>query len=117
MSISLALEQRILYSFTAPEDNPCTKNLDRQKYNKIIGTPIKIDPAANLVNFVSSSDIRPTATVHRSLFFRRRLGRIKSLHGHANCVSIVYTIIGFYSGSVICQKILGLLAPSILAAS
>ena len=79
----------IFYSFTAPADTPVTRNLDNAKYRITIGTAMKIAPAANLVNSVSSRCISPTATVHMSLFFNKRFGRIKSLHGHANCVSAV----------------------------
>ena len=76
-----------------------------------------MDPAANLVNFVSSRCINPTATVHKSLFFSNKFGRIKSLHGQANCVSMVYTSIGLLSGNTTCKKMRPLLAPSIRAAS
>ena len=111
------VDNAIIYSFTAPADNPSTRNLERQKYKIIIGTPIKMEPAANLVNLVSSKDINPTATVHRFLSLSKSFGNIKSLHGHANCVSIVYTSIGLDNGNVICANILPLLAPSIRAAS
>ena len=107
----------LYYSFTAPAETPVTRKLDNAKYRITIGTAIKTDPAANLVNCVSSRCISPTATVHRSLFFNNRLGRIKSLQGHANCVSAVYTMIGLDSGKVTLQNTLILVAPSILAAS
>ena len=66
---------------------------------------------------MSSSDISPTATVYKSLFFKSSCGRIKSLHGHTKDESKVYTIIGAASGKVIFIKILKFEAPSILAAS
>ena len=102
---------------TAPEETPVTRNLDRAKYRITIGTAMNTLPAAKRVNSVSPKWVSPTATVHKSLFFRSRFGRMKSLHGHANCVNAVYTIIGLASGNVILVKILKLLAPSILAAS
>lgn len=57
----------------------------------IIGTPIKIEPAANLVNLVSSSDISPIATVQRFLSLSRSFGRIKITPGPGKTVSALYT--------------------------
>ena len=44
-------------------------------------------------------------------------GSRQSLQGQANCVSAVYTSIGFESGRVIFVKICSWLAPSMVAAS
>lgn len=61
-------------------------------------------PAAKRANSVSCKDMSPTATVHKSLFFNKSFGKMKSLHGHANCVSNVYTKIGLDNGTVIVQE-------------
>ena len=106
-----------IYCFTAPSETPATRNLDNEKYSITIGTAINIAPAANRENSVSPRCVRPTATVHRFLFLRSMFGRMKSLQGHANEVRAVYTRIGLESGIVTFQKIVGLDAPSILAAS
>ena len=91
--------------------------LTRQKYNTIIGIAIIIEPAAKRANCVSSSDISPTATVYKSWSMSNIFGRMKSLHGHANDVSAVYTSIGLESGRINFINTVKLEAPSILAAS
>lgn len=82
-----------------------------------MGTAMNTAPAAKRANSVSGKDMSPTATVHKSLFFNKSFGKMKSLHGHANCVSNVYTKIGLDNGTVIVQKMRILLAPSMRAAS
>lgn len=96
---------------------PLTRNLDRKKYKMMMGTAMKIEPAAKRANSVSPRFIRPTATVYRSFCFRSSLGRMKSLQGQTNWESSVYTIIGPDSGRVIFVNTWKLVAPSILAAS
>ncbi len=77
------------YSFTAPLETPITRKRERQKYRMTIGTAMKMEPAAKRVNSVSFRLVKPTATVHRFLFLRSILGRIKSLQGHAKSVRAV----------------------------
>ena len=91
--------------------------LTRQKYNTIMGIAIMIEPAAKRENCVSSSDMSPTATVYKSWSMSSILGRMKSLHGHANDVSAVYTSMGLESGRINFINTVKLEAPSILAAS
>ena len=71
----------------------------------------------NVINQLKNNRPSPTATVHRSRFFNSKFGRMKSLQGQAKEVSAVYTSIGLDNGIVTFQKITGLEAPSILAAS
>ena len=105
------------YSLTAPADIPLIIYFTRQKYSTIMGIAMNIEPAANRANSVSPSDIRPTATVYRSLSIKSILGKMKSDHGQVNEVSAVYTSIGFDSGRMNFTNTVKLDAPSILAAS
>ena len=78
-----------VYSLTAPAERPLIIYLESRKYKMTIGTAINTEPAAKRANSVSGRDISPTATVHRSLSLSKSLGRMKSLHGQANCVKRV----------------------------